>query len=143
MPSQRQRTRVYFPNVLGIAQHLIPEELETLVCSESLVKPQPAKPVLGGARACNIIGRHGLDLPVAFKKQNKRILVCCLVDSFGSVFLIGRMKPGALTHLSPNDCTFLLGASPLCRSPRKIGFREYLCPGGGKGPGLQSSQHSL
>lgn len=47
MPSQRQRTRVYFPNVLGIAQHLIQKEPETLVCSESLAKPQLKKPVLG------------------------------------------------------------------------------------------------
>lgn len=64
----KAENRVYFPNVLGIAQHLIQEEPETLVCSESLAKPQCMKPVLRGARAWNVIGRHGLDLPVAFKK---------------------------------------------------------------------------
>lgn len=58
MPLQRQRTRVYFPNVLGIAQHLIQKEPETLVCSESLAKPQLKKSVLGAGRGSQALESH-------------------------------------------------------------------------------------
>jgi hypothetical protein len=60
MPSQRQRTRVYFPNVLGIAQHLIQREPENLVCSESLAKPQLKKPVGGGGKQS--LGKSSADM---------------------------------------------------------------------------------
>lgn len=112
MPSQRQRTRVYFPNVLGIAQHLVQEELETPVCSESLAKPQPTQPVLWGARAWNVIG---LGLPATFKKQKDFSLLLNWLVWLG--FLTGRMKTRVLSpptnnlyisikgHLHPAEAT--------------------------------------
>lgn len=108
MPSQRQRTRVYFPNVLGIAQHLVQEELETPVCSESLAKPQPTQPVLWGARAWNVIGRHELGLSVTFKKQKDFSSLLNWLVWLG--FLTGRMKTRVLRP--PTTCMFLFGGIP-------------------------------
>lgn len=116
--------RVYFPNVLGIAQHLVQEELETPVCSESLAKPQPTQPVLWGARAWNVIGRHKLGLSVTFKKQKDFSSLLNWLVWLG--FLTGRMKTRVLHP--PITCMFLFGGIPTLQKPQGDWLSRELVP---------------